>query len=255
MLRKVVLISLICLFLIGGSLVGTGCGEKEITVEKPTTPPSESPVRQPQVELLQNTLRRFSSEGTGKYSDRLIGEVQNVGNAPAYDIGVTATFYDERGYIVDQKTSAAVVNPLLPGEKCPIITAPFPYINYTYYDSRYTLSLSWETEPKWGLTAGAGCREGFEILNFKISKDYYGFWKPEGEVLNIGDKQGFVYFLLTFYDNQGKVLAYSEGGAGPLIPNQVSTFGFDVLADRFGLDWKFEFFSYSLMITGVWLLD
>ena len=242
-LRKIFLILLVCLSLIFGVIScakPTMPPEEEQPKPEPPVPPEEAAIEpQPKVELFQNTLRFFRSKGAmAVYPDCLIGEVQNVGNAPAGNIKVTVTSYDDRGYIVAQKVTSPVWKPLLPGEKSPFV---FWYHNF---GSHYTLDVSWDSS-----TDVPSRGEGFKILNFEISKDdYYGWWEPKGEVLNVSDKEDSVSFFLTFYDKQGRVLIYTSTMTGPLIPNQVTRFGFSLDPGNFGLSNDFEFSHYSLMI-------
>jgi len=128
----------------------------------------------------------------------VVGEVENVGDVPAGDIRVNATFYNAEGEEIAIASGSVKLETLLPARK-----APFTLTLYSGNLSRqvysYKLSIASfsmvESKPV-----------GLEIVSNSSSYGYPVF-RVSGIIKNIGDKgTTFVRVIATFYDESGKVV-------------------------------------------------
>lgn len=211
-------------------------GEKDLQIQSPKEPSDKTTPKLPEVgdgeaKILENSLYfTKSTKGLTGPKRGLKGEIQNTGTKWLKDILITATFFDSRGYVLQEEKSQPAIEFLAPGQKSPFTVVYFP----TDYRN-YTLKVSWN------IRSPEQIYEGLEVLDTKTA--YRGV---EGsikyldiEIHNKGNKTVDGRLLVTFYNDEGGVLSYNRGlGAFyGLFPNQVKTVS--VFAPK-------EFSSYSL---------
>jgi len=130
----------------------------------------------------------------------VVGEVENVGRAPATFVETAATLYDKDKNVLDTSFSYTYLDVLLPGEKSPFEVV-FMGDAPSGIDS-YRVQVQWHNAP------GERPRRDIEILSHTGSTDQIGAYHIKGEVKNTGDQPAtFVQIIATFYDADNKVVA------------------------------------------------
>jgi len=208
-LGTVFLIAFICLTLIFGA---TSCAEKAPPAPSGAEVPTPAKTRA-EVNILESSLHFYPESFVFTH---LIGEVQNTGNVPLRVTKITAEFYDNRGYLLDQYTTDAVREYLSPGEKSPF---------HFYWDQEkypvgykpHSMKIDYYTYDSPLLPAK------IEVLNYHLA--LFNYYSPYIEVELHNPTNETIWdetLLVVFYDDQGKILSYGTAGTGTLLPNQVT---------------------------------
>jgi len=147
----------------------------------------------------------------------VVGEAQNVGNDPAENVVVNATFYDSNGAFIATVPGHTKLDVLLPGKKSPFEITLFSSL-YSQKVRNYTLSVSYsQAQPK---------PLGLEIISNSSYKDAEGL-HVTGVIKNVGSAYtSFVKVVATFYNETGYVIAAKLNYSNPknLNPGQSATF-------------------------------
>jgi hypothetical protein len=146
------------------------------------------------------------------------GEVENVGDAPASFVKVTATFYDSAGIVVATSFTYTTLSVLLPGRKSPfevllVDTTQAAKVHH------YSLSVTF--------SATSPIPMGLEILSHSSYVDAVGYMHVVGEVENIATGTAtYVKIAATFYNATGHVVAtaFTYSDPSDLSPGQTAPF-------------------------------
>lgn len=234
LIRARILLVFVLLILSACAPAATPTPKSEPTLTRPpTSAPTPTPTPTPtpvvtlaEVKILNGSLF-FTPSGMLGGQWNLQGEIQNTGTTWVTDVKLKATFYDDRGYLLKEETGRAELQYLAPGQKSPFTLYEFPP------DTKYELEVSPEsTSPKQAY-------KGIEIIGTEFKIFYETSKYLNIEIHNAGDKTVSGLLLATFYDQEGRVLSYDEGGFNDLLPNQ---------ARSTSISAPFEFSTYSLQV-------
>lgn len=173
------------------------------------------------VEIVSHTLTRTNPLFTNFKA--VLGEVRNVGETNVegphdvlseHGVKLKATFYDNRGYIIDEIFSEVFIPVLVPNQK-----SPFYLETSAIGVFRYELEIVSYRESE------EPYRE-FEVVDQELT--YISYWdeyRVEGEVLNTGTAGASnVRVCATFYDSDGNVIGCGMSARSSLAPNEVTDF-------------------------------
>src|SRR3989344_650411 len=142
----------------------------------------------------------------------VLGEVQNIGTAPADDVTVIATFYDAQGNVlttINHKYTSLYI--LLPNEKSPYKINLMGFTNFTNYKLAVNGSLA-DSLPYRNLKI-QGTTTNREILYHDYfvggvkKSDGIDHYHVVGEVKNTGTKTvDEVEVIGSFYDESGQII-------------------------------------------------
>jgi len=192
----------------------------------------------PPVIIVSHTVYPGLNVWGEKYSDfgNIYGEVQNNIDMNIRDIAIKATYYDNRGYIVDKESCYVDIPLLVPGQKSP----------FWLFGTNEEKAVEYELEiVSFHETILEPYRE-FEIISHELMAygGYDYFYNPppysgdiyvvRGEVVNIGTQiANNVTISATFYDATGNVIGSCgtatirrevEGTFRELVPNMLEDF-------------------------------
>lgn len=149
------------------------------------------------------------------------GEVENIGDAPASFVKVTATFYNSTGVVIATSFTYTTLSVLLPGRKSPfevllVDTAQAAKVHH------YSLSVTF--------SATSPILIGLEILSHSSYVDDVGVMHVVGEIKNIATGTAtYVKIAATFYNSTGHVVATAFTYSDPSDLNPDQTAPFEVL--------------------------
>jgi hypothetical protein len=152
------------------------------------------------------------------YVYHVLGEVENIGDAPISSVYVTATGYDVAGTMVATSSTLADLNVLLPGEK-----SPFDVILlYDILDQVYNYSLSFTYS-----TANSIPRQLKIVSNSSYTDSLSGILYVTGNITNFGPgTTTHARVIATFFDSKGYVVWVHETYSEPhdIMPNGNASF-------------------------------
>lgn len=124
----------------------------------------------------------------------VVGEIENIGNTPVYNVSIRVEFFSSNGTSIKNLTRAAFLYVLPPGRKSPFIVQLSDELNII---ASYRITdLTYKEYP----------REKPEKLKIGNSTFMYGV--VTGTIKNVGEKDTkHVIVIATFYDEEGKVIA------------------------------------------------
>ena len=208
---------------------------------------------QENVSVLSTTIYQtygYSPFSVSKGDYIVAGEVKNSGSE-AQHFNLTATFYDAAGSIIgtsflsdsSHDTSPCYLHVLLPNEKSPFALwlSRFDEQGNFRLVERYDLVVS---------TAPAGIyHPGLAIISHSSHEAGSSLY-VEGNIENIGSaKMDYFNVYVTFYKENGDVLATSMEGGGALSPNETAPFS--VSLNGFNEGGRLEEFSrYEVTTEG-----
>ena len=218
-----------------------------------TTPaPAPTPALSSDVKILESSLYVRDDYEAGFSTLRIftvLGEVQNTGTEWVTNIEVTATFYDERGYVLGQVMTSPEVGRLSPERKLPFALDLYgTEVGLKVATEEREFPPDFDLEVNWETASPSLVYEGLEILSAEFDPVNK---KLEVEVHNAGTEEVSGGLVVTFYDAAGRVLYYAGFGIPKLIPNQVKT-----MAWSFGRSTAGEFLNkisdYSMGFYSDW---
>jgi hypothetical protein len=139
----------------------------------------------------------------------VLGEVENVGDAPVSSVNITAAGYDITNTVSATSSTLADLEVLLPGEK-----SPFDVIlvyGYDLFGQVYNYSLSFT------YSAANSIPRQLEIVSNSSSIDISsGFLYVTGNITNLGPGTAtHARVIATFYDSEGYVVWVDEAYSQP----------------------------------------
>ena len=146
------------------------------------------------------------------------GEVENVGDAPASFVKVTATFYDSGDTVVATSFTYAMLDVLLPGRKSPFEVLLVDTTQAAKVH-RYSLGVTFSTTSPIPM--------GLEILSNSSYIDEAGYMHVVGEIKNIETGAAtYVKVMATFYNSTGNVVAtaFTYSDPSDIDPGQTAPF-------------------------------
>ena len=166
-------------------------------------------------------------DALGNY--RVVGEVRNTGSQPVNFVQVTATYYDQYGYVIDSRFDLTMLYVILPGRKSPFELALLDVAQSSRV-STYTLTVSYlET---------AALPMKLEILWHSSITDPQGNIHITGALKNNGDEKLVnAKVAATYYDTYSHVVAAALIGfdpdlVGDIDPNQTIYFQIELQNER-----------------------
>ena len=135
-------------------------------------------------------------------SHTIIGEIQNIGDQPATNVDITATYYNADNEVISDLGGPIVeLNVLLPGRKSPFGSSDLS--TDPQLIDHYSLNVSF--------TPCDPIPEKLEIISHNSTIDPYDeYLHIIGEVQNSGDLQDpSVHVVATCYNEAGTVVAFS----------------------------------------------
>lgn len=167
----------------------------------------------PQIEILNSHTSYIDSIG---YFN-VVGEVHNVGDQAAEDVGVTATFYNVGDDVVGTWFNHIALPVLLPDRKSPF-RVEFVDVPQSALVDHYSLEVEF--------TPTDSIPKQLQITSHD-SSIVIGYMEINGEVENTGDSTATtVSVIATCYDETGKVVQVGGAYANPVDigTNQKGTF-------------------------------
>ncbi|MEM2942415.1 MAG: FxLYD domain-containing protein [Candidatus Bathyarchaeia archaeon] len=152
---------------------------------------------------------------------RVVGEIENTGDADIESIRITANFYDLHGSIVAVGHTSAMLHTLPPQTRSPFkVTLAGSSPDLISRIDHYTLNATCqESKTKLART--------LLLLSVSNYTDRYGLLHIVGELQNNGTRMStFTEVIATCYDENSKVVAANSGLANPqnLDPGEKATF-------------------------------
>jgi hypothetical protein len=137
----------------------------------------------------------------------ILGEVENVGDAPVTAVNITATGYGQLDEVLVTSSTYADLTVILPNEKSPfdVVLTYFLTENDVYY---YSLSIVY--------SAANSISRTLKILSNSSNTGSAGILYVDGSLTNIGTGVAAnVRVIATFYDSEGYVVWVNEEYSEP----------------------------------------
>ena len=149
----------------------------------------------------------------------ILGEIENIGDAPVTAVNITATGYGQLGEVLATSSTYADLTVVLPNEK-----SPFDVV-LTYFltendVANYSLSIAYSSANSIPRT--------LKILSNTSNTDSAGILYVDGNVTNIGTGVAAnVRVIATFFDSEGYVVWANEEYSEPhdILPGSIASFG------------------------------
>lgn len=201
-----------------------------------TTPtvPGETPTAQPAVRTPaaspEASQVMLGLMGSNDYLDDLgnlhvIGEVHNDTAENVDQVRVTITFYDESGNLLEQTTSSALLDLLVPGQRAPFAVVWQEPADWERFSVRATGRVTTERPA-----------EGLTVVHSYARLDDAGLYHLVGTLRNDGTATAYyVKVVISLYDSLGRISNANVTHAEPLriAPGMTASF-----------DCPFEYYPY-----------
>ena len=168
-------------------------------------------------------IPNHSSHRTTIDTLEVVGEVENQGVENIEDLKILATFYDEQETVIGADYAYAKIDILVPGQ-----TSPFSLSNYgqegiTKKIKNYRLCAE-------GIITSKGPYRELQIITHNPEVDELrGEYIVRGEVKNAGEIDAtYVNVVATFYDSDGRIVAYESTYIDPRDLNSSQTESFRI---------------------------
>lgn len=140
------------------------------------------------------------------------GEVKNLSTKPMANLVIKASFYGNKGNLLNEFNRSAELSILNPGGISPF---EILYIDSKTVSQLRDFKISTETNP--GANESKLKPLGLKVTPTNSRLDIFGFYYINGEVTNIANHSSTnTLIIATLYDKSGNVIAIGRGLAEPL---------------------------------------